>query len=480
MDNDLETSPCRILVIDDNQDIFIDFQTILMGNTSTSTLDSILADLSEEDNANKQPQNVYELEYASQGKEGTAKIKQALEENHPFALSFVDMRMPPGWDGFKTIERLWEIDPEVQVVLCTAYSDYSWEEIDTQIKKPDQFLILKKPFDPAEVAQLASALTKKWTLTKQASIKMNQVEQMVQERTHELVKINEQFKHEITKRNIAEKALQKTNRALTESLQTLKSTQEQLVQSEKMAALGDLVAGVAHEINTPLGVGIMAASLLEDKSIEYAESYTSGNLKRSEFEKYVKIASESSSIILSNLNQAADLVKSFKQVAVDQSSEEQRRFRLKHYIEEMLISLQPRYKKTPHTITVDCDEELELNHYPGIFYQILSNLVINSLIHGFNEKAKGKIDISICVKDDNILINYSDNGKGMDSNTLEKLYDPFFTTNRANGGTGLGMHIVYNLVVQTLNGEIRCISTPGNGVIFEIIVSLEATPSKNH
>ncbi len=479
MNNALETNSCRILVIDDNQDIFVDFQTILMGNTSTLALDSILADLSEENPVNTQQRDTYELDYASQGKEGAAKIKQALEEDYPFALSFVDMRMPPGWDGFKTIERLWEIDPEVQIVLCTAYSDYSWEEIDTQIKKPDQFLILKKPFDPAEVAQIASALTKKWTLTKQASIKMNQVEQMIKERTHELLTINEQLKHEITKRNMAEKALQKTNRALTESFQTLKSTQEQLVQSEKMAALGDLVAGVAHEINTPLGVGIMAASLLEDKSIEYAESYASGNLKRSEFEKYVKTASESSSIILSNLNQAADLVKSFKQVAVDQSNEERRRFRLKHYVEEMLISLQPRYKKTPHTITVNCDEELEINHYPGIFYQILSNLVINSLIHGFDEKKEGKININICVRNDDILINYNDNGKGMDSSTREKLYDPFFTTNRANGGTGLGMHILYNLVVQTLNGEIRCTSTPGNGVLFEIKVSLEAKFTKN-
>ncbi len=476
--SEIETGPHRILIIDDNQDIFIDFQTILMGDTSAFALDSILAELSDEEQKGTPPRNIYALEYASQGREGTKKIMQALEENRPFALAFVDMRMPPGWDGFKTIAQIWEIDPEVQVVLCTAYSDYSWEEIDTQIQKPDQFLILKKPFDPAEVAQLASALTKKWSLTKQASIKMHQIEKMVKQRTNELLRINTQLKHEITKRNLAEQALQKTNNALNDSLQTLKNTQEQLVQSEKMAALGDLVAGVAHEINTPLGVGIMAASLLEDKSKEYAECYNSGNLKRSEFEKYLQVALESSAIILTNLNQAADLVKSFKQVAVDQSNEERRRFKLREYIEEMLISLQPRFKKTSHTITVLCDENLELDHYPGIFYQILTNLVINSLIHGFNEQQKGNIQIEISIENNEIIIKYRDDGRGMSQNVLDKLYDPFFTTNRANGGTGLGMHIVYNLVVQTLSGSIRCTSSPGNGVLFAIQIPVETKPSK--
>jgi signal transduction histidine kinase len=235
-----------------------------------------------------------------------------------------------------------------------------------------------------------------------------------------------------------------------------------------MAALGNLVAGVAHEINTPLGVGITAASFLNEKTEEYIGKYKNGGLKRSDLEKYTGIASESSAMILTNLNRAADLVKSFKQVAVDQSTDERRKFNLKEYLDKLLFSLEPNFKKTKHTVTLNCPEDLVISSYPGVFSQIITNLIMNSMVHGFKEVNDGKIKIDIYKEENLIALCYTDNGMGMDTETLEKVFDPFFTTNRSSGGTGLGMHILYNLVTQSLGGQMECTSTPDKGVVFLI------------
>ncbi len=259
----------------------------------------------------------------------------------------------------------------------------------------------------------------------------------------------------------------KVEKALKESLDELKSTQNQLVQSEKMAALGNLVAGVAHEINTPLGVGITAASHLSKKTDEYNDLYNSlKDMNHSSQTEYIKLAGDSAEIILKNLNRASDLVKIFKQVAVDQSTEMQRKFNLKAYINDLLFSLEPRYKLTEHSVEINCSEDLEINSFPGVFSQIITNFVMNSFIHGFDGIEKGEITFKIWNENDRLVFCYSDNGKGMDHEILDKVFDPFFTTNRAHGNTGLGMHIVYNLVTQKLGGSIEVTSTPGEGVFF--------------
>jgi len=265
-----------------------------------------------------------------------------------------------------------------------------------------------------------------------------------------------------------------SSKALQESLETLKKTQHQLIQSEKMASLGGLVAGVAHEINTPLGISVTASSFLERKTREIKSLFDENRLKRSDFKKYIEIGLESASSILSNLNRAAELVQSFKQVAVDQAVEEKRVFGLKHYIDEVFISLRPRYKRTDHQITVDCSEMLELNSYPGVIMQVLTNLVMNSLIHGFDGIEKGHISIEIVEQGKKVMIVYSDDGVGMNEEQLSKIFDPFYTTKRGQGGTGLGMHIVYNLVTQSLGGEIECDSSPGQGTVFSIRIPKDA------
>jgi signal transduction histidine kinase len=262
------------------------------------------------------------------------------------------------------------------------------------------------------------------------------------------------------------KDLETANKELKVSLETLERTRDQLVQSEKMAALGELVAGVAHEINTPVGVGVTAASFLDAKTQEFKKIYEKGELKRSELETYLQTVQEVSNSILINMERAAELISSFKQVAVDQSSENRRLFNLNEYISEILLSLRPRYKKTGHTIDVNCDADIELNSFPGAFSQILNNLIMNSLIHGFQEKDNGTIRIDIRRDNSTIVFIYEDDGKGMTREQKEKAFDPFYTTMRGKGGTGLGMSIVFNLVTQTLKGSIECETEPGSGVRF--------------
>ena len=264
--------------------------------------------------------------------------------------------------------------------------------------------------------------------------------------------------------------LQLANQSLEQSLEQLRQTQAQLVESEKMAALGGLVAGVAHEINTPVGVGVTAASHLDAQVEEYSKLYQSNRLTRSDFEALLNTATTSSNIILANLKRAAELIRSFKQIAVDQSADQQRHFELKPYLEEILHSLYPRLKNTSHGVTVSCPDTLELYSYPGAFSQIITNLVMNSLIHGFDNIEGGDIRIDVSEEQNLIHIDYSDNGKGIDAEHLDKIFEPFFTTKRNEGGSGLGMHVVYNLVVQALGGQIQCDSMPGHGTSFHISI----------
>ncbi len=297
---------------------------------------------------------------------------------------------------------------------------------------------------------------------------------------------------DITERKQTEKLLAEYNhtlegqvaertKALSVALEQLQATQTQLVESEKMAALGSLVAGVAHEINTPLGIGVTASSTLVDKIQQLRQIYDSGQMKRSQLEKFLQTASQSSQIILNNLNRAAELIQSFKQVAVDQSSESRRRFKLYAYLEETLTALRPKFKGTQHTVQIQGDESLILDSYPGALSQIITNLVINSLLHAYSQEDRGSIVIdfqSACSsygKAEEIILSYTDDGMGIPADSKSKIFDPFFTTKRGQGGSGLGLHLVYNLVTQKLQGTIACSSQVGKGTKFTI--SLPATVS---
>jgi DNA-binding LacI/PurR family transcriptional regulator/signal transduction histidine kinase len=258
------------------------------------------------------------------------------------------------------------------------------------------------------------------------------------------------------------------NTELKKTLETLQQTQEQLINSEKMVSLGRLVAGIAHEINTPIGVSITAASYLKESSMKMEKMYSAGSIKRSDLTDYLNTNSENADILLVNLNRASELVKSFKQIAVDQSVEEKRLFNLKEYISGVLLSLKPKLKKTGISVKVDCSDDLTLYNYAGGLSQILSNFVLNSILHAFNEGERGLITITAFIEENMLNLIYSDDGKGIAHEDLHKIFEPFFTTKRGKGGTGLGLNIVYNLVTQKYGGSIVCESLPGKGTVFKI------------
>jgi PAS domain S-box-containing protein len=285
-----------------------------------------------------------------------------------------------------------------------------------------------------------------------------------------LRKLNEDLEQRVEARTVE---LQKTNKFLHESLETLERTKKQLVESEKMAALGGLVAGVAHEINTPVGIGVTAASHLAEQTQEFSDLYSLGQMKRSDLDKYVKIATESTTMILENLKRAAENIYSFKQIAVDHASDKKRIFNFKHCIDNVLLSLHPKLKGTQHNINVQCPKDIDLESYPGAFAQIFTNLIMNSLIHGFEDKTQGAIVLHVTREHGALRIHYSDNGKGMPAETRVKVFEPFFTTKRGQGGSGLGLHIVYNLVTQKLGGQIACESTPDVGTTFTIEIPIQ-------
>lgn len=280
--------------------------------------------------------------------------------------------------------------------------------------------------------------------------------------------LNADLKLQVEERN-------KTNATLQQTLDQLRETQEQLVQTEKMASLGGLVAGVAHEINTPIGVGVTAASTLKSRSEELRLAFEQDELTASGLSRYFDMVGQSTSILLANLERAANLVQSFKQVAVDQTSPEIREFRPAEYIHEILLSLGPKLKKTAIAVRLDCDPDLCIRSYPGVLSQVLTNLVMNALLHGYEPTDTGSIDIQVSRSEDGVQLLFRDDGKGIAPEVLPRIFDPFYTTRRNAGGSGLGLHIVYNLVTQQLGGRIRVHSEVGKGTEFTIdIKSKEA------
>jgi PAS domain S-box-containing protein len=280
----------------------------------------------------------------------------------------------------------------------------------------------------------------------------------------ELRELTETLEQQVARRT---SQLNITNLDLLNTLDQLQKAQEHLVNSEKMASLGGLVAGVAHEINTPVGIGYTAATHLEKITSQVNQLYSTGKMKRSDLEDYMSTCVESTALLLSNLNRASELIRSFKQVAIDQSGEAKRKFILHTYLDEILLSLRPLLKNTRHRIEVDCPDSLELVSYPGALSQVLTNLITNSVTHGY-ENAAGVLRIIVATDNRELVLTYSDNGCGIGAEDLPYIFDPFFTTGGEKGGSGLGLHIVYNIINQKLNGSISCESTPGQGTAFTV------------
>jgi len=262
--------------------------------------------------------------------------------------------------------------------------------------------------------------------------------------------------------------LQSLNDEITETLNQVESMQQQLIESEKMASLGGLVAGIAHEVNTPVGICLTASSFLKERYDTLNKSYKNDKMTQEDFEDFLNIVHDSSDMILKNIQRATDIIQNFKKVAVDQSVEDKRCFNIKGYFFEIIKSLNPKLKQHQHKIEVISEDNIFIESYPGAFYQVFSNLIINSIVHGFEKIDAGNVMIKVSCVNRLMSIEYQDNGHGMSQEILNRVFEPFVTTKRNKGGTGLGAHIIYNIITQQLQGTISCHSELEKGVLFKI------------
>ena len=291
----------------------------------------------------------------------------------------------------------------------------------------------------------------------------------------ELLALTQELEHRVERRTreLHEErlGLQASNLQLTAAIDELKRTQTELIDAEKMASLGRLVAGVAHEVNTPLGIGLTAISFLRDQ-LRTLGAALRGKLPPDEAESLLSPIEQAGAMAQNNMNRAADLVRSFKQVAVDQSTSNIRSVGVRDYLGGILQSLHPTLKKHGHEVAVECPGDLRMTSRPDALYQVIMNLVMNSINHAYAVGERGHLRIAARAEGDQIVLEYSDDGHGMDPSVAARIFEPFFTTKREHGGTGLGMHIVYNLVTAALAGRIALTTARGEGVRFEIVFPL--------
>jgi signal transduction histidine kinase len=412
----------RILVIDDNPSIHKDFQTILLEEEESETLNALRDEVFGNKSNTNTSKSVYELDFASQGKEGCEKIKQACSEDRPYELAFVDMRMPPGWDGLKTIEHIWQTDPNVQVVICTAYSDYSWGEITERLGKSENLLILKKPFDSAEVAQLASALTEKWVLARQASLKMGQLEQMVKERTEKQ----------------------------TELLEKVDNINKELK---------DFASIVSHDLKAPLrGIKSLATWIFDDCSDKLGEQ-----------------AKEQMNLLLGRVEKMHNLIEGVLQYSRAGRTEEQMvQVNLDTFIPETIDMLVP-----PENISITIEDNMPAiecaeTHVMQLFQNLLSNAI------KYMDKPKGQIKVG-CVEQDGFWkFSIADNGPGIEEKNFEKIFKMFHTLSVSEEveGTGVGLTVAKK-IVELYGGNIWVESQIGKGSTFYFTLPKQETGVNN-
>ena len=276
---------------------------------------------------------------------------------------------------------------------------------------------------------------------------------------------------EITERKRAEREMREAREAAETALRHLRETQESLIEAEKLAALGRMVAGVAHEVNNPVGSSLTVASTLQHKAALFASAVARGDLKKSSLNEFVELIRDASAQLVANLNRAAERVQSFKQVAVDQSQSHRRSFDAGEMIEQVLSHLGRELRNRGIALKLRLEPGLELNSFPGPFGQILINLVTNALMHAFADNQNGSIDIRVrSVDPDHLELVFADDGCGMTPEVKRQAFEPFFTTRRRNGATGLGLHIVHAIVVEKLGGRLKLTSEPGAGTTVQLFL----------
>ncbi len=341
------------------------------------------------------------------------------------------------------------IDELVDFKRKLAYSQLETDEAKDKID--EQNLLLEQ-----EVAKKTSSLSR--TMLKmeaQQSELLNQKQTLLEKNAH----------HRKT-----EQTLINANKELKKLINELNKAKERLLEAEKMSSLGMLSAEMAHEINTPVGISITSTTYLLELITQFKQQYQQQKLSKKTIDRFTLNAQKSTELLINNLKRASELLNSFKHIAVDQTSGKIRTINISKYLAEIIQSLHPKLKQTNHHIKIHCDENIEIYSHPGAIAQILINLIINSIVHGFENINNGEIVIDVFLKDDKLHLNYQDNGHGLSATELTHLFDAFYTTKTDQGGTGLGTHIIKNLVVDTLNGTIEAQSKKEQGLNYQILL----------
>ncbi|HEY2251987.1 MAG TPA: ATP-binding protein [Planctomycetaceae bacterium] len=486
----IEVRNRRILIVDDNQAIHADFRKILETGSLPGQADfedtcSALFGEHEEPPAETavfHGQPGYDIDSAFQGEEALEAVLRAVGADRPYAMAFVDVRMPPGWDGVETIRRIWDVYPQLQVVVCTAYSDYSWEEMVKQLCHSDRLLILKKPFDTCEVRQLASALTAKWNLDLRAGLKTNDLERMVERRNAQLIALTDELRGQ--------------NLELEAALATLQRTQGELLHSEKLASVGQLAAGVAHEINTPIqfiGDNLRACQdMFADlqkviaeyrglaAAIECEPKHSSRLLRLRQTEQAADVgyilteAPLAFSQSLEGIQQIRTIVRSLKDFSRTNSSEDLIAFDINAAIENTLIVARNEFKYAAEVVK-DFGELPQFCGRPGEINQVFLNLLVNA-VHAIQDRKTGTlgmITIRTRADDDWIVISFSDTGCGIPDDVRQRIFEPFFTTKEVGRGSGQGLAISRNIIVKHHSGRIELETAVGVGTTFHIHLPLQ-------
>lgn len=410
----------------------------------------------------------FELDSAYGGQEGLQLLCTAMQQARPYALAFVDMRMPQGWDGAQTMEELWKVDPDLQVVVCTAYSDYSWEELLSRLKAHDRLLILKKPFDNIEVQQMANTLAAKWDMARRARLKTGHLEQLVEQRTEALTLASQALQQEIDER---------------------KQLQSQLIQSEKLASLGQMAAGVAHEINNPVGFVTSNLGTLESDfkqlqrmldAYQQAEAALAPGdcleqLSALRNELDLDFLKEDIPILIreskDGIGRVTQIVKDLKNFSRVDNDEQWQWANLQQGIDSTLNIVASELKHKADVIK-HYQPLPEIECLASQINQVVMNLVINAAQAMGPER--GTITLSNGVEGDRVWLEVADNGCGIAPHSLQKIFDPFFTTKPVGEGTGLGLSLSYG-IVKKHHGDISVSSEVGRGTTFRVVLPIRQT-----